>query len=280
MPCRPAAAAPARATLPRPAWSRRARGALFGAALTAMAAACLPAGPALAQSTPPGPFSAEQRAAIEAIVRDLLVRDPTLLRDAISALQARQDQDTAREQSQMLATYRRALEADPADPVLGNPQGDVTLVEFSDYRCPVCTRAQPILAEVLARDPRLRLVVKEVPVIRPDSVFGARAALAAQRQGRYEAMRVALFRHQGPLSDEAVLRIAREAGLDVARFRRDYADPAVEARVADNLTLARAIGLSATPTFVLGERMIPGLLAPEDLLAMVAELRSGAGARR
>ncbi|MCC7427089.1 MAG: thioredoxin domain-containing protein [Alphaproteobacteria bacterium] len=270
------AAAPARATPPPPAWQVRARGRLFGTALAIAASVALGSGPALAQSALPGSFSAEQRAAIEAIVRELLVRDPTLLRDAISALQARQDQEAAREQSQMIATYRRALVADPADPVLGNPQGDVTLVEFSDYRCPVCTRAQPIVAEVLARDPRLRLVVKEVPVIRPDSVFGARAALAAQRQGRYEAMRVALFRHQDTLSDEVVLRIAREAGLDVARFRRDYADPAVEARVAENLTLARAIGLSATPTFVLGERMIPGLLSPADLLAMVAELRGQA----
>ena len=136
-------------------------------------------------------FTPQQRAEIVRILRQALHDDPSILRDAIGALQ--QDEGERRESAARaaLASRSRQLRDDPADPVAGNPHGDVTVVEFYDPRCPYCRAMRPVVARLLAADPGVRLVYKDIPVLGPDSRLDARALLAAQRQGGYLPMQAA-----------------------------------------------------------------------------------------
>lgn len=226
-------------------------------------------------AAPAQPLSAQQRAEVERIVRELLTRDPSVLREALAALEAAQAEAQAQATRSALAAHADALARNPADPSLGNPRGDVTIVEFSDYRCPYCRRAHPELRRLLAEDSRVRLVAKELPILGPASLLMARVALAAHRQGRWEAVNARLIAFQGEPSEAAVIAAAVAAGgLDEARLRRDLADPALAAQLQANLQLARAIGVSGTPAFVIGGRLIPGAIELAELRRAVAEARA------
>ncbi|MGH6962816.1 MAG: DsbA family protein, partial [Dongiaceae bacterium] len=173
----------------------------------------------------------------------------------------------------VIAERRDEIYSDPAAPVAGNPQGDVTVVEFFDYNCPYCRDAASVLAELLESDPGVRLVYKEFPILGPDSVVAAHAALAAHRQGKYVDFHDAVMLGRRSASEETVLRVAAVAGLDIARLKADIQDPAIEAIIQRNLNLARALGISATPSFVIGDRVYAGAAGIEDFRTVVAQVR-------
>lgn len=232
--------------------------------LLALGATVLLCGPAIAQ-TGERVFTPEQRAAIVEILRDALRSDPSILADAIAALQAREMADEAARGRAAIAANAEALFRDPADPALGAARPEVTLVEFSDYRCPYCKRMQPVIEDLLRSVPGLRVVVKEIPILGPASVTAARAALAAQAQGKFAGFRDALMRLRGEPDEAAVLQIAAELGLDQARFRRDMVSEAVTRQLGANLSLAQALGIQGTPAFVAGERLFPGVVPGDQL---------------
>ena len=240
-----------------------------------------PSGPAqspgVAQAPPaPDPaFSPAQRAEITAILRDALRRDPSILRDAIAAMTDADAAETARARREALLAQADALFRDPADPVLGNPAGDVTLVEFLDVRCGYCKAMAPAMAELLARDPGVRLVVKDLPILGPGSVLAARALLAAQRQGRYGPLLEALLRLRGEPTEPALQAEATRLGLDWPRLRRDMDEPSVAARLEGNLRLARALGIEGTPALVTGTTLLPGAADLAGLERLVANARRG-----
>lgn len=247
---------------------------LLPLAATALPAAAQPAGAPRAGAPP---FSAEQRAELARIIREVLLRDPSILREALAALEAADARAQAEAARGALAANADLLLRNPTDPVAGNPQGDVTIVEFSDYRCPYCRRAHPELRRLLAEDRKVRLVAKELPILGPGSVMMARAALAAHRQGRWEAVNERLIAFQGEPTEAAVVGTALAAGgLDEARLRRDMNDPAITQQIQANLQLARAIGVSGTPAFVIGGRVISGALELGELRRLVAEARGAA----
>jgi protein-disulfide isomerase len=222
---------------------------------------------------PPSAFTPAQRAEIVVILRQALASDPSILRDAIVALQAdevRQHEAAAQAAIQSLTP---ALVATPGDPVAGNPQGDVTLVEFYDLHCPYCRRMLPVLDQLLHTDPKLRVVYKDIPVLGPGSQLGARAVLAAQRQGGYGQLQKAIMKAGGPITEESLHTAATRVGLDWARLQRDMADPAIEARIDANLDLARQLGVDGTPAFVVGTRMLPGAVDLAELQDAVAAAR-------
>ena len=223
------------------------------------------------------PFSAAQRAELEKIIREVLTRDPSILREALAALEAADARAQADAARTALSAHADALARNPADPSLGNPQGDVTIVEFSDYRCPYCRRAHPELRRLLTEDPNVRLVAKELPILGPGSLVMARVALAAHRQGRWEAVNSRLIAFQGEPTEAAVVGTALAAGgIDEARLRRDMSDPAISAQIQANLQIARAIGVSGTPAFVIGGKLIPGAIELADLRRLVSDARSSA----
>ena len=229
---------------------------------------------AQAADAPPAPFTPAQRAEIVAILRQALVSDPTILRDAVTALQQAEAGNRDAAASGAIEQAGAALTANQGDPVAGNPQGDVTVVEFYDLRCPYCRRMMPVIDSLLRQDPNIRLVYKDIPILGPGSVLGARAVLAARRQGGYAKLQSAIMRGSAQITDDSLHAEAQASGLDWTRLQRDMADPAIAARIKTNLDLARALGIDGTPAFVIGHRLVPGAVELADLQEAVAAARA------
>ena len=228
------------------------------------------AGPARAQNAS---FTAEQRAEIITIIRDAMRQDPSILRDAVTALQ----EDESRQQNQAVAgtlrDFSQELTHKDGDPVGGNPKGAITIVEFSDVRCPYCRRMLPTLAQALAANKDVRIVYKDLPVLGPGSVLGARAELAAAKQGGYEKMHLALMTGTSNITDDVVHSAASKLGLDWARLQSDMKSQDVQDRIDANLALAKRLDLQGTPAYVVGETMLPGAVELADLQRVISEAR-------
>jgi protein-disulfide isomerase len=217
-------------------------------------------------------FTAAQRADIVAIVRDALKQDPSILRDAIVALQADESARTDEASRAAIAESRDSL-ASGADPVAGDPHGDVTIVEFFDTRCPYCRRMEPVMSAFLAQDNKVRLVFKDLPILGPASVLGSKSLIAAQKQGAYDKMRDAVMRLPPDTTMEQLKTAARGIGLDWPRMARDMDDPSVQARIDDNL--AHKLGIQGTPALVIGNQVLPGAVDLPELRKAVAGARAG-----
>ena len=246
----------------------------------ALSLALLGSPAALAQGAPPsaalpplGSFTTQQRQEIIAIIREALRTDPSLLRDAITALQDEEERQKMGAARGAIGELAGALFRDPEDPVAGNPNGDVTIVEFYDVRCPYCRRMVPVVNELIRRDPGVRVVFKDFPILGPASTLGARAMLAAHRQGGYVKMYQAIMTG-GPTIDEASLRAAAaRAGLDAERMMREMAAPEITGRINANLALGRKLDIQGTPAYVVGDQMLPGAVDLPTLAAAVAAAR-------
>ncbi len=215
-----------------------------------------------------------ERAAFEAVIRDYLMAHPEVIIDAVKGLQERQRQEALARQQEAVAAAGEELRSDPTAPVMGNPDGDVVVVEFFDYQCGYCKAVAPQLREAVAKDGRIKLVMKEFPILGPASHVASRVALAATRQGKYEPFHWNMMLHKGPLDEAAIFAVAEASGLDVARLREDMQDPEIERVIARNLELADRLGVNGTPAFVIGDRFAPGALPMEQFRAYVAEARA------
>ncbi|MEL3892732.1 DsbA family protein [Ferrovibrio sp. MS7] len=202
---------------------------------------------------------------------EVLVRHPELINEAWQEL--KQQEATIKA---ALTENRKEIFDDGVSHVAGNPKGDVTLVEFFDYRCGYCKQVQPSVLALLKEDSRLRVVLKELPVLGPDSVVAARAAIAAQQQpGKYFAFHNAMMEHRGQLPEAEVLRIAKASGLDVAKLKADMAAPRVTEVIERNLALATKLGIQGTPGFVIGDEIVPGAIPLEAMRQLVKRQRGG-----
>ena len=218
-------------------------------------------------------ISPEQRKAIEAIIHDYLMQNPDVLIDALREAEAKANSEADVKATQVLRDRRHEVFDDPATPVGGNPQGDVTVVEFFDYRCPYCKQVQPALQKLLDQDRKLRFVYKEFPVLGEQSDIAAHAALAARLQGRYEAFHNAMMAAKGQITEDQVYRIAGSIGLDVDRLKRDMTDPEIDRALSANKSLAKALDLRGTPGFIIGDHIVPGAIDLDALKNMVADAR-------
>jgi protein-disulfide isomerase len=216
---------------------------------------------------------AVQRPQIEAVIHDYLMQHPDVLIAALRAAQDKMHRDDDAKASQAVVEHQRDVFHDPATPVGGNPDGNVTVVEFFDYRCPYCKQVEPSLESMLKQDGKLRLVYKEFPILGPVSVTAAHAALAAQRQGKYDAFHAAMMEAHGNITDDTVYQIAGSVGLDVAKLKRDMATPEVTQQIKDNMKLADALDIHGTPAFVIGDKVVPGALDLDALKTMVSDQR-------
>lgn len=242
------------------------------AALASASAQTAPGEPP--HSTPPSPaLSAEQTQAIERLIHDYLMHHPEVILDAVESLEQKR-QDEAQQAAKSAITERRDdLLNDSDSPVAGNPQGDVTIVEFFDYRCPYCKQVEPALTQLLKDDGKLRFVYKEFPILGPDSVVASHAALAARKQNKYHELHAALMRARGTLDEATVMKIATEAGLDATRLKADMSSPEVERTIARNIELAHALNITGTPGFVVGRQLVPGAVDLPTLKSLVADAR-------
>ena len=211
---------------------------------------------------------------IEKIVRDYLLREPKVVFDALQELQRQEAEATAARQTAAIAANQKKLLDDPLTPVGGNPDGDVTVVEFFDYRCTYCRRVVSSLRELLDEDDGLRVVFKDMPVLGPDSVRAARAALASRQQDGYVPFHFALMASDD-LSLAGIRATAKGVGLDPDRLEADMEGPEVSAVLEANYALAHELGIEGTPAFVIGDQLIPGAVEKSRLEHLIDEARSG-----
>jgi len=209
----------------------------------------------------------------EAQARQHLLQNPEIIVEALQQLEKRRQLAETNELQTLIGDQRDEIFNDPTAPTAGNPNGDVTLVEFFDYNCPYCRKAAPDIRQAVKDDPKLKLVFKEWPILGPGSEFAAKAALASQRQGKYAAFHHALMSHSGRVGEDTTLAVAKAIGLDVERLKQDMQDPAIADAIKRNRALAIDLRITGTPTFVVGDEIIRGLV---DLATLQ---RSIAGAR-
>ncbi|MHA1151704.1 MAG: DsbA family protein [Alphaproteobacteria bacterium] len=231
--------------------------------------------PAAAQEqSRPGGFAPEQVEGIEQIVRDYLLAHPEVMIQSLTEYQQRQKVAEKQRQQESVAASLPALTQDSDAPVLGNPDGDVTIVEFFDYKCPYCKRVAGTLKDVVAADGNIRLVMKEFPILGPQSIKAARAALAVAKQGKYEEFHWALMIEPGDMTDPHIRRIARGVGVDVDRMMADMESPEIQAMIKRNNDLAQTLQITGTPAFVVGKTLVPGAIDRKTLEHLVAQARA------
>jgi protein-disulfide isomerase len=222
-------------------------------------------------------FSDGQRREIERIVKDYLVAHPEVLQEAIAELEKRQTAADASRSRQALATHREALINSSHQVTLGNLQGDTTLVEFFDYNCGYCKRALTDMLELMKSDPKLRIVLKEFPVLGPTSVEAAQVSVAVRMQDKsgkkYLEFHQKLLTGRGQVDKARALAAAKEVGLDVARLEKDMQSPEVKATLEESVKLAEALNITGTPSYVIGDSVVPGAIGVAGLKEQIALAR-------
>jgi protein-disulfide isomerase len=221
-------------------------------------------------------FTPAQKQEIQKLVRDYLVEHPEVLNEAINALQAKEDRAKEEKQSAAVKGHKKDLFDQTDGTVIGNPKGDVTLVEFFDYNCGYCKSMFPAMMEALKEDGKVRLVLKEFPILGPSSVTASRAALASRKQGKYNEFHLAMLGHKGSLTDDAVFVIAKDTGLDVDKLKKDMDDPAVAAIINKNRQLAQDLDIEGTPALIVGDTLVPGAVPKARLVDLLKQARKGA----
>lgn len=210
---------------------------------------------------------------IKQLALEAIMENPEIIQLALQRLERLELERQQANMGAILTDRHDQLERDENAPVLGNPNGDVTIVEFFDYNCPYCRRVKPEMAKLLEQDKNVRLVYREWPILGPGSVFAARAALASRKQGKYEEFHWALMGLQRRAGEPIVLEIANSIGLDIEQLQKDMEDPEIESHIALSMELAQGLNITGTPSFVIGNSIAPGLVKADRLIEMVNQAR-------
>lgn len=219
------------------------------------------------------PLTPEQKTAVEKVIHDYFMAHPDFMIEVLQAAEDKLKADKAKDAKQAIAERRDELVHDASAPVAGNPAGDVTIVEFFDYRCPYCKQVEPSLEALIKQDPKLRVVYKEFPVLGEASVYASRMALAARKQGKYLPFHDAMMATKGEINREVIERVAKSAGVDVEKAKAEMNAPEIDALIKRNYALARALDINGTPAFIIGDTLVPGATDIARLRELVAEAR-------
>jgi len=212
---------------------------------------------------------------VEKKIHDYLLAHPEVLIESLRMAKVREDEQQKALGKALITSFKKDLVDDPNAPVLGNPAGDATIVEFFDYRCPYCRQVEPFLQALITNDPKVRIVEKEFPILGPASVFAARVALVAYKQGKHKQFRDALMAKKPKLDEAAILEVAAEVGLNVDQIKVDIKKPEVDAEIRRNFQIARELKLNGTPAFIVGTELVPGATDLDTLEAMLDDARHG-----
>ncbi len=256
----------------------RSRNSLLAISLAVLAMLLVHSPSALSQANEP--FTPEQRKALEQLIHAYIVAHPEVLLEAQEALNARAENERLDKIRRVLGAHRDELYRQEGDLTLGNPNGDVTIIEFFDYNCPYCKRVAPELAARLATDGKIKLILKPMPYLSAASAPVAYLAAAAARQGKFAQFHAALLDSKGQSTEAGALSLAKQTGLDVEQLQRDAALPELKAVVDRSTALAKKLNIEGTPFFFVDDRYIAGM--PDDFAAQldrsIAEVRK-AGCR-
>jgi protein-disulfide isomerase len=238
---------------------------LLGAALASM----LGAGTRAAETVTP-----LQKNVLEQIIHDYILQHPELLSQALQSAADKSKAQTEQNNRASVIGKRQELLNDPMSLVVGNAKGDVTIVEFFDYRCGYCRQVEPVLKALLREDQGIRIIYKELPILGNDSRYATRVAFAAQKQARYEEFHAAMMAATGKIDEKAVLDVAGSTGLDVEKIKADMQAVEIEDSIERNLDLGRTLGIRGTPTFVIGDEIVFGAI---DLATMRRKITATRG---
>jgi protein-disulfide isomerase len=224
-------------------------------------------------------FSEPQKTEIEKIIRDYLITHPEVLQEAIAELDKRQAAADTQKAKAAVAANAATLFDSSRQVVLGNPKGDVTLVEFFDYNCGFCKGALPALVDLMKDDAKLKVVLKEFPVLGPDSVEAAKVAVAVRMQDKsgkkYLDFHQKLLSGRGKADKARAVAVAKEVGMDMARLEKDLTSDEVRLSLEESLKLAETLGLNGTPSYVIGEDVVVGAVGLDALRGKIASARCG-----
>jgi protein-disulfide isomerase len=222
-------------------------------------------------------FSPTQKSQIESIVREYLLKNPELLQDVMTELEKKQGVAQTEKAKSAVAQNATLIFNSPRQVTIGNPQGNVTMVEFFDYNCGYCKRAMTDMIELM-KDPNLKVVLKEFPVLGPGSVEAAQVATAVRMQDKtgkkYLDFHQKLLGGRGQADKAKALAAARDAGLDMARIEKDLGGDEVKASLQESFKLAEALGLNGTPSYVIGNDVVIGAVGLAALKEKVNSARS------
>jgi protein-disulfide isomerase len=238
----------------------------------AVLALCLLPGIASATSS----FSDPQKTEIQSIIKDYLLENPEVIRDAITELEHREDVAQSLKREKALSDSQSALYKSQNQAVIGNPNGKVTLIEFFDYNCGYCKRALDDLARLMKDNPDLRVVLKDLPILSPGSVEAAAVAAAARNQfdsEKFWEFHKRLLNSHGPVGRAQALAVAKDLGADMDRLNKDAAAPSVKDGIEETDQLAKGLMMTGTPSYVLGGEVVVGAVGYEELKSKVDNVR-------
>jgi protein-disulfide isomerase len=230
---------------------------------------------AIAQSAAPAPgkFSPDQVKELHKVIREYLLANPEVLAEVSQALERKQAAEQAAKAEKFLVEHKPKVFASGADFIVGNPKGDITVVEFFDYNCGWCKRAVDDILKLTKADPRVRVVLKEYPIFGgPPSVLAAKAAMASIKQNKYWEFHAALMREK-QVTEQNVFAVAQRVGLDVARLKADMADKKLDVAIQENIEVGQGLGIEGTPGFVVDSRVNVGYVPADGMQRMIADIR-------
>ena len=212
----------------------------------------------------------KDRAEMQQVIEQYIQNNPEVLRDALMTLAAREEAERVRAGIMLVRN-------DDGDPVMGNPNGRVTVYEFSDYNCGYCKRMFAPIMQMLAANDDVRIVVKEFPILSQSSVTAAKAGIAAQKQGQFKSFHTEMMTHRGQVNDSSIMQAAGAAGLDLSQLEQDMDSPETTAIIARTRSAAAALGINGTPGLVIGDTVIPGAIGIKELQTVINEERTKQG---
>ena len=218
-------------------------------------------------------FNDSQRKEMGEIVRQYLMENPEVLRDAFQELTRKEELAKAEGAKKAIKGLASDIFRADGDLVVGNPKGDVTMVEFFDYNCAFCKRSLPDVLKLADTDKNLRIVIKEFPILSAGSMFAARAAIASRAQGKYWPFHLAMLKKRGTVDKTAVLKIAKKVGLDMDKLQKDMESPDITAIIQRNHSIARALNINGTPAFIIANDIFPGAVGYEQLAGAIDKVR-------
>lgn len=213
-------------------------------------------------------------AEIEKIVERYLLKHPEIISRAFEIARQKARLKADEEKRRTLTSAKAQIFNDPGSPIAGNAKGDITVVEFFDYRCGYCRRVTPVMEALMRQDKNVRIVYKEYPILGPASDLAARAALASRKQDKYKDFHSALMTAKGSVNASTILTVAAQIGLDVAKLRQDMLDPEIPKTIARNRALARKLQITGTPGFIVEDSVHVGAITVASVRRMIAEARA------
>ena len=235
-----------------------------------LAQAAAPAAPATPAT--PSTFSAAQRAEIEGIIKSYLIAHPEVMIEISKELEKRQTSLQAESVKKVILERKASIFKAPTDFVLGNVKGEISVVEFFDYNCGWCKKAVDEVNKLTKADPQVRVVMKELPIFGENSTVAAKAAMASLRQGKYWDFHIAMMKEKQVTKDN-VFKIAEKVGINVEKLKTDMADPAIDAALKENASLAQELGIEGTPGFVIDSKINVGFVPADGIKEILADVR-------